>query len=243
MLLALAQCFLDPCALERGREHVRERLDEQHVGAAELPRLRVVGAEHTPGPVAALHDHANAAHDVVCFEVGRDGESDFGGEILDDQWSGGIERVARQRAAVGRDQRSPDRALAPSLAGAQQQAAVLRPKLENLAELDVEPAGQKLGRGVEQVDGELPGERLDRKSTRLNSSHRTSSYAVFCLKKKSIWRGELSGDAAAVGIWGADGSGGAAGIDFETRVARRDGQSTRVNSRQVARSNAGCHYE
>src|SRR5207248_7205371 len=26
--------------------------------------------------------------------------------------------------------------------------------------------------------------RIDRKSTRLNSSHRTSSYAVFCLKKK-----------------------------------------------------------
>src|SRR5207248_10665436 len=26
-------------------------------------------------------------------------------------------------------------------------------------------------------------EALDRKSTRLNSSHRTSSYAVFCLKK------------------------------------------------------------
>src|SRR5438094_6274797 len=31
-----------------------------------------------------------------------------------------------------------------------------------------------------------PGARLaqDRKSTRLNSSHRTISYAVFCLKKK-----------------------------------------------------------
>src|SRR5207248_8413461 len=27
-------------------------------------------------------------------------------------------------------------------------------------------------------------ERRDRKSTRLNSSHRTISYAVFCLKKK-----------------------------------------------------------
>src|SRR5437867_8850362 len=26
--------------------------------------------------------------------------------------------------------------------------------------------------------------RTDRKSTRLNSSHRTTSYAVFCLKKK-----------------------------------------------------------
>src|SRR5207248_6364241 len=29
---------------------------------------------------------------------------------------------------------------------------------------------------------------LDRKSTRLNSSHRTISYAVFCLKKKNIVR-------------------------------------------------------
>src|SRR5207247_11008333 len=33
--------------------------------------------------------------------------------------------------------------------------------------------------------GEL-GERLDRKSTRLNSSHEWISYAVFCLKKKNI---------------------------------------------------------
>src|SRR5437899_4957440 len=30
----------------------------------------------------------------------------------------------------------------------------------------------------------LPGDRLDRKSTRLNSSHLGISYAVFCLKKK-----------------------------------------------------------
>src|SRR5437867_5608527 len=29
-----------------------------------------------------------------------------------------------------------------------------------------------------------PNTKPDRKSTRLNSSHRTSSYAVFCLKKK-----------------------------------------------------------
>ena len=28
------------------------------------------------------------------------------------------------------------------------------------------------------------GVKIDRKSTRLNSSHRCSSYAVFCLKKK-----------------------------------------------------------
>src|SRR5258708_21888259 len=30
--------------------------------------------------------------------------------------------------------------------------------------------------------------RLDRKSTRLNSSHQIISYAVFCLKKKKITR-------------------------------------------------------
>src|SRR5438094_589964 len=32
----------------------------------------------------------------------------------------------------------------------------------------------------------VPAGRVDRKSTRLNSSHRTISYAVFCLKKKKL---------------------------------------------------------
>src|SRR5690348_18399033 len=36
---------------------------------------------------------------------------------------------------------------------------------------------------VQAVSGPLPGCR-DRKSTRLNSSHPSISYAVFCLKKK-----------------------------------------------------------
>src|SRR5437879_11975489 len=35
-----------------------------------------------------------------------------------------------------------------------------------------------------QVIGNLARVGLDRKSTRLNSSHRCISYAVFCLKKK-----------------------------------------------------------
>src|SRR5688500_19105259 len=44
------------------------------------------------------------------------------------------------------------------------------------------PAGVDLG-----LDDDPPAEllrRLDRKSTRLNSSHLVISYAVFCLKKK-----------------------------------------------------------
>src|SRR5438094_5474264 len=36
-----------------------------------------------------------------------------------------------------------------------------------------------------ELAGELGGRKVDRKSTRLNSSHRTISYAVFCLKKKN----------------------------------------------------------
>src|SRR3989442_10351540 len=44
----------------------------------------------------------------------------------------------------------------------------------------VVPDGQRpLGRGAADVR-----ERVDRKSTRLNSSHVRISYAVFCLKKK-----------------------------------------------------------
>src|SRR3712207_6996186 len=38
---------------------------------------------------------------------------------------------------------------------------------------------------LEQLAAAYPG--LDRKSTRLNSSHANISYAVFCLKKKKIY--------------------------------------------------------
>src|SRR5438477_7933971 len=39
-------------------------------------------------------------------------------------------------------------------------------------------------RGNARVIGIEPGDLVDRKSTRLNSSHMSISYAVFCLKKK-----------------------------------------------------------
>src|SRR2546421_1140935 len=47
---------------------------------------------------------------------------------------------------------------------------------------------------VELLDGNsLHAEVLDRKSTRLNSSHDQISYAVFCLKKKSSRRRRARG--------------------------------------------------
>src|SRR5438477_5202987 len=39
--------------------------------------------------------------------------------------------------------------------------------------------------GVDRIAMLLGGEKSDRKSTRLNSSHMSISYAVFCLKKKT----------------------------------------------------------
>src|SRR3712207_7205406 len=64
--------------------------------------------------------------------------------------------------------------------------------------LDRRPLGQvgrvDLGHRPDQPQGPVrqllgePGQQLevDRKSTRLNSSHANISYAVFCLKKKKI---------------------------------------------------------
>src|SRR2546426_2447031 len=45
------------------------------------------------------------------------------------------------------------------------------------------PAGAIVGAGL-GTSIELIGDEIDRKSTRLNSSHLVISYAVFCLKKK-----------------------------------------------------------
>src|SRR3712207_8545230 len=53
-----------------------------------------------------------------------------------------------------------------------------------LKERDTDPADGQLAAAMQRI-GELTMENeLDRKSTRLNSSHANISYAVFCLKKK-----------------------------------------------------------
>src|SRR5256885_12029934 len=55
------------------------------------------------------------------------------------------------------------------------------------AESDGRQSGSS-GGGLSLAEGRLGddggGQRIDRKSTRLNSSHLVISYAVFCLKKK-----------------------------------------------------------
>src|SRR5438067_6313393 len=41
---------------------------------------------------------------------------------------------------------------------------------------------------------------VDRKSTRLNSSHVSISYAVFCLKKKNVTVPEITANGVEVGV-------------------------------------------
>src|SRR2546430_13135490 len=51
------------------------------------------------------------------------------------------------------------------------------------------PEGRALGEDVGRCEHDLLGDGVDRKSTRLNSSHSQISYAVFCLKKKKLTKG------------------------------------------------------
>src|SRR5258707_8984649 len=44
------------------------------------------------------------------------------------------------------------------------------------------------GREFQRIEPQRPVAGVDRKSTRLNSSHANISYAVFCLKKKKKYR-------------------------------------------------------
>src|SRR2546426_9287722 len=54
---------------------------------------------------------------------------------------------------------------------------------------------------VDRADqGSCDGDRLDRKSTRLNSSHLVISYAVFCLKKKKLIMGASANFPLVCGV-------------------------------------------
>src|SRR3712207_7083431 len=78
-----------------------------------------------------------------------------------------------------RSQRVLDRRDVDDDERAQQLGTAQRERHRHLAAHGVPDEGHRLA-----VRGELGGDQIDRKSTRLNSSHANISYAVFCLKKK-----------------------------------------------------------
>src|SRR2546429_1804112 len=70
---------------------------------------------------------------------------------------------------------------------------VRRLKLNFLGWFQCCPAGEPIGPPVAACAGEL-----DRKSTRLNSSHGYISYAVFCLKKKKNQNLFIKGNKSSI---------------------------------------------
>src|SRR3712207_8851093 len=61
------------------------------------------------------------------------------------------------------------------------------PRRAEVPFVDVESHGEGRRRGEVSHDARgLVGRAVDRKSTRLNSSHANISYAVFCLKKNNL---------------------------------------------------------
>src|SRR5438876_7882126 len=64
--------------------------------------------------------------------------------------------------------------------------SIFRKLVSEIFQRELEP-GRKfrcVGDGFRKIREQHSGTFLDRKSTRLNSSHPSISYAVFCLKKK-----------------------------------------------------------
>src|SRR5437763_10609077 len=57
---------------------------------------------------------------------------------------------------------------------------------------DVAIAGGDVRVNMTLTSPGCPAGPIDRKSTRLNSSHRCISYAVFCLKKKNIYTSNIT---------------------------------------------------
>src|SRR2546426_6879595 len=79
--------------------------------------------------------------------------------------------------------RPPRSTLFPYTTLFRSERAVLLPGVKE----QVSPAAADVGEGVASLQPDLAAHviHLDRKSTRLNSSHLVISYAVFCLKKKT----------------------------------------------------------
>src|SRR5207248_8852485 len=153
-------------------------------GAASLEAARLRGREPRRAPRAA----ARRAHRQVSVSVPprRPGRAPRGSGAQSPASCGGLSGAATRAAARDRRPRAnqPPERIARALALA---AAV--PLVRGLvAGGSILTGGAQAWLAGEKSDETATVEiaaRLDRKSTRLNSSHRTTSYAVFCLKKKN----------------------------------------------------------
>src|SRR5437762_9817823 len=93
-------------------------------------------------------------------------------------------RHGSQRAGEGLDLLARVRRLPPPRPGGVDEPGLFTPRARGPDRPLLEPAAA-VRAGVVKDVFHAGGTEGDRKSTRLNSSHRCISYAVFCLKKKT----------------------------------------------------------
>src|SRR5256885_13071745 len=104
----------------------------------------------------------------------------IGGSVMAQRFAGKVALVTGGGTGIGR-------ATARALAQEGATVVVAGRSQDTLAEtvklIQADGGRATLAVGLDELDG--LGEGVDRKSTRLNSSHLVISYAVFCLKKKT----------------------------------------------------------
>jgi hypothetical protein len=122
-------------AVDGGRQHMCNRLQEIHVFRGEAAvRLRE-GPEQAPGlAVGRADDDAHAADDAVVGEQPGSAQNAVGREVFDDERCRGSQRVAEERSGIGVDDRPAARRRPPSDAGAILQLPAIREDLEDHAE-------------------------------------------------------------------------------------------------------------
>src|SRR5712692_11524130 len=113
---------------------------------------------------------------------------DAGPDRCTDEWAGDVDPQVRPAAAPEQGGRARGRVAKPCIPRSSSNTSSATPdsaaesKADPISPLDV-PGPRAGGHRPGIVRNRLLVDRLDRKSTRLNSSHSSISYAVFCLKK------------------------------------------------------------
>src|SRR3712207_1849553 len=144
-----------------------------------------------PDLIGGIHEAVlEVGADIIetnTFNASAISQRDYGTEELAYEINHEAARLARE-AADRFSERTPDKprfvagAIGPTNRTASLSPDVNNPGFRNVSFDELKEAYKEAARGL--VDGGADLLLVDRKSTRLNSSHANISYAVFCLKKK-----------------------------------------------------------
>src|SRR5207302_1334181 len=161
-----------------GRERRRARIADRADGARGRERPYRVPR---PGQSRGEPRRARAAREAEHRREGGAGETDRGRDREGEEQSAQVQPRRSIRTAGGARERPLGELRVVRLRGAVEPAAGHR---ERVQQREPQSSQRCIDAGPCEDACRDHGRHLDRKSTRLNSSHVKISYAVFCLKKK-----------------------------------------------------------